>query len=469
MVRRISISLRMTMWFGCIFFAGWLAFGSAMWFSLKHTLTNERYQTLSRRINRLEDLLNRNSKESHADKAQDFSDFANATGNGLSEVFYANGTRAFPSPSLSARSFPWPSISSSTSEQFLHLRSSGQGYWVLVRPFTAQGQSLFVLAAAPSAGSELLLQRFLSGLLASVPIVLLIASCGGYFISRKALQPVGQIITAAHSISIRNLSERLPISNTGDELQRLAETCNEMFGRLEGSVNQIKQFTADASHELRGPLSFTRTVAEVALRNPGVDRDSQQAFSDIVEEVAKASVVLNDLLTLARADAERFDMVVAPVNLSELVQESYERALPIARERQHILSISVRSEAQHQILGDFDSLRRLIWIFLDNAMKYTLAGGTIKIGLEDVNGCSAITIADNGLGIPEEDIPYIFDRFFRADPSRSLVDGSGLGLAIAKWIADMHRATLNISSTINVGTTVRVAFPEVSDLRISGI
>jgi len=102
-------------------------------------------------------------------------------------------------------------------------------------------------------------------------------------------------------------------------------------------------------------------------------------------------------------------------------------------------------------------------------MKYTLAGGAIHIGLEGVNGCSAITIADNGLGISEEDIPYIFDRFFRADPSRSLVDGSGLGLAIAKWIADMHRATLNISSTINVGTTVRVAFPEVSDLRISGI
>ena len=154
------------------------------------------------------------------------------------------------------------------SERFIHVESANQPYWVLVRPFSLHGQSLFLLAAAPESGNLLVLQSFWKGLLASVPILLLISLAGGYWVSRKALEPVDRITATARSISIRNLSGRLPVRTTGDELQRLAETCNAMLGRLESAVNQIKQFTADASHELRGPLSFTHTVAEVVLRNP---------------------------------------------------------------------------------------------------------------------------------------------------------------------------------------------------------
>ena len=268
---RWSISLRLTLWFGGIFFLGWLLFGAAMWFNLQSTLTGERFQTLSRRVDRLQDLLRKTQGEKEEDRRQDFQDFAHATGSGLNEVFRVDGSRAYPSPSSAARTFPWPVVKSGGSERFSHVTSAGQTYWVLVRPFSLGSQSLYLMAAAPEAGNLLVLNRFLVGLLASAPILLLVSSAGGYWVGRKALQPVDRITSTVQSISIRSLSERLPVANTGDELQRLAETCNAMLARLDSSVNRIKQFTADASHELRAPLSFTRTVAEVALRNPQID------------------------------------------------------------------------------------------------------------------------------------------------------------------------------------------------------
>ena len=199
----------------------------------------------------------------------------------------------------------------------------------------------FALAAAPESGNLLVLQRFWVGLLASVPVLLLVSSAGGYWLSRKALKPVDKIAAAARFISIRNLSERLPVAQPGDELQRLAETCNDMLGRLESAVKRIEQFTADASHELRGPLSFTRTVAEVAMRNPRSDNESRQAFADIVEESAKASVLLDDMLTLARADAGTSHTALDPVNLAAVVEETCEMARPFADQRHLVLSVSI--------------------------------------------------------------------------------------------------------------------------------
>ena len=166
LMRRLSISLRLTLWFGGIFFLGWLLFGAAMWLNLQSTLTGERYQTLSRRVDRLQDLL-RNSRDENAkrrDRRQGIQDFAHATGNGLVEVFRADGSRAFPSPSSAARDFPWPAVKSGNSERFLRVNSAGQSYWMLARPFSLGNQSLFLMAAAPEAGNLLVLNRFLAGL-----------------------------------------------------------------------------------------------------------------------------------------------------------------------------------------------------------------------------------------------------------------------------------------------------------------
>lgn len=454
---RISISLRLTMWFGAIFLAGWVLFGMAMWLNLKHTLADERYQTLSRRIDRLRSLLGKN--EDTDARFDDFKDFAHATGGGLAEIFRADGSRALPSPSPAAQAFPWPMIESGVDEKFYHVIAPDQPYWVLTRRSSLEGETVYLTAAAPEGGNLLVLGRFWEGLLASAPILLLISSGGGYWLSRKALRPVDRITAAARSISISNLSERLPVANTGDELDRLAETCNAMLARLDVAVNQIKRFTADASHELRGPISFVRTVAEVALRNPKADLESRQAFEDIVEETAKATVLLEDMLTLARADAERGDKALESLNLAAVVEEACELARPIAEDRHLDLSVSMDASHLVNVRGDFTTLRRLLWILLDNALKYTQAPGRIEVALSANSHQATVEVRDSGVGISAADLPHIFERFYRADPSRSNIDGAGLGLAIAKWIAEMHHADLTVASEMLKGTVFQLVLP----------
>ena len=457
---RPSISLRLTVWFGGIFLLGWVLFGAAMWFNLYRTLTEERHLTLSHRADRLQDVLLKSADEDPADRQQDLKDFAHATGGGLAEVFRPDGTRVYSSPSAAAKAFPWPSIHAQSGDVFTQaVASDHQPYWVLTRPFTLQGSPVYLQIAAPEAGNLLVLERFWEGLLASAPVLLLVSSIGGYWLSGRALKPVDRITATARSISIRNLSDRVPVTETGDELQRLAETCNAMLARLESAVNLIKQFTGDASHELRGPLTFVRTVAEVALRNPSADATSRQAFEDIVEEAAKAASLLEDMLTLARADADRTEATLEPMNLSAVVEEVCEMARPIAAERSLALNVNVAADQDVNVLGDFATLRRLLWILLDNAFKYTPAPGDVDIVLRTTREQAIVQVSDTGVGITESDLAHIFDRFYRADQSRTQVEGSGLGLAIAKWIADMHHADLSVMSEVSKGTVFQVSFP----------
>lgn len=459
---RISISLRLTIWFGVIFLAGWVLFGMAMWLNLKHTLADERYQTLSRRIDRLRTLLDKN--QDAGARYEDFKEFAHATGGGLAEIFRVDGSRAVPSPTSAAQAFPWPVIQPGVDEKFYHVNAPDQPYWVLARRSNLNGETVYLTAAAPEGGNLLVLDRFWEGLIASAPILLLISSAGGYWLSRKALRPVDRIATAARSISISNLSERLPVSKSGDELERLAETCNAMLARLDVAVNQIKRFTADASHELRGPISFVRTVAEVAVRNPEADPESRQAFEDIVEETAKATVLLEDMLTLARADAERGDKALESLNLAAVVEEACEMARPIAEDRHLDLSVSLGVLQLVNVRGDFTTLRRLLWILLDNALKYTQAPGRIDVALSANSHQATVEVRDSGVGISAADLPHIFERFYRADPSRSNIDGAGLGLAIAKWIAEMHHADLTVASQLQKGTVFQLVLPLCANL-----
>jgi heavy metal sensor kinase len=458
---RISISLRLTIWFGAVFFAGWLLFGVTMWADLRHTLTNERRQTLARRIERLQDLLRKDASASSADRNQDYSDFAHATGNGLAEVFRPDGTLELPSPSAAASAFEWPKFDPHNPKSFIDVHVGGQSYWVLTEAFSLDGKPLVLMAAAPDAGNRVVMQNFLRGLLALVPGLLLIASAAGYWVSRRALRPVDRIAAAARSISIRNISERVPVSRSNDELQRLAETCNAMLDRLESSVNQIKRFTADASHELRGPLTFMRTVAEIALKDNGIDGASRAAFQDIVDEAAKATVMLEEMLTLARADAASANPVRATVDLASILHEVCGTTQPIASQQGlHLSLTSLATSAL--ILGDEPALKRLIWILLDNAMKYSRPNGTIAVRLNVDATWATVEVEDDGIGIAPADLPLIFDRFYRADPSRGLVEGNGLGLAIARWIAESHGAKLTVQSEPARGTVFHIVFDRCS-------
>lgn len=459
MLRRpISISLRLTLWFGAVLLLGWLLFGGSMWFGLKHSLTGERRQTLERRIDRLEELLERDNTLSEPERYNDFHDFASATGNGLIEIFRTSGSLYWRAPSAAADSFPWPSVTDSNRTKFIHITAKEQSYWVLQRSSHIGALPVVLLAAAPESGNIILLHRFRNALIASAPVLLLIAMAGGYWISRRALSPVDRITAAARSIGIRNLSERLPLTRSSDELQRLTETCNAMLDRLEVAVRKLKQFTADASHELRGPLSLTRTIAEVAVRQPNIDQQSRASFLEIADASANAAKLLEEMLELARADAEPVDIELKPVDLASLVEDACSMARKLAQQRGITVNLSIAARDTTTVLGHAPSLRRMLWILLDNAIKYTTEPGRVDVSLKESEGAPVIEVTDTGIGISESDLPRIFDRFYRADPSRSEVEGSGLGLAIAKWIADLHHAQISVRSDKGIGSSFLLSF-----------
>jgi heavy metal sensor kinase len=454
-----SISLRLTIWFSAVFFAGLALFGAVMWLDLKDTLTSGRSRTLERRAERLGDLLRDTLADQPSDRARKLQAFADATGNGLIEVFDANGTRALPSPTTAAQAFPWPRVAPMESDRFSEVKFQGQPYRILAHPFSLGSQALVLCAAAPLENNRLVLGAFSAGLLWAIPALLVISALGGYALSRKALRPVDEIVAATRSISFTNLSARLPVPETQDELQRLSETQNEMLARLESAVKEIKRFTDDASHELRSPVSFVRTTAELALRNRQIDAASRRAFEEIVAECGKASRLLKDMLTLARADAGNSRIAFEPVDVAEVVKAVCQRARPLAKQRGHTLTHHFEDGCCATVWGDYSSLQQLLWILLDNAVKYTPAPGTIKVTLTAARENVTVAVEDNGIGIPEADLPLIFGRFYRADPSRSQVEGFGLGLSIAMWMAGVHGAALSVDSRENEGSVFKIVFP----------
>jgi heavy metal sensor kinase len=464
MIAARSISSRLTLWFSSVFFAGLILFGAVMWFDLKDTLMTGRERTLDRRADRLSDLLRDTAHDPPNAAAERFRTFADATGGGLIEILNADGTRALDPPSA-AEAFPWPAMGAWRREQFREVDFEGQSYLVLARPFSLASRALVLCVAAPLEGNRPILRTFSLGLLWTVPAMLLLSALGGYALSCRALKPVDEITSATRSISISNLSQRLPVPRTRDELQRLSETCNAMLARLESTVNEIQRFTADASHELRSPLSFIRTVAEVALRNRNHDIESRRAFEEIVEECSKASRVLEDLLTLARADAGGVPLPFEPVDLMDVVSAVCEKAGLLAAARQHTLTISLDGGTREHapVRGDYSSLRRLVWILVENAVKYTPPRGRIEVAVRVRGDRALVSVKDNGIGISPADLPHLFERFYRADPSRSRQEGSGLGLAIAKWIAGVHEASVSVESRPGAGSVFELDFPVLKE------
>lgn len=460
---RFSISLRLTLWISSVFVCGFIVFGAGMWFDLAYSLSQGRTKTITGRALRLATLLRNTQSESADRESAKFNDFAEATPEGrFIQVYDLNGNRIYPEVPVLKIDFPWPRDALSGRKSISEVAYLGRHYRVFARRVDLRPKPLLVVVAGQLEDNRFLLERFFVGLVAAAPLLLVLSAFCGYFLSRRALDPVDRLTASVRSITIGNLSRRLPISNTGDELARLAETCNAMLARLEGAVSQITRFTADASHELRSPLSIVRIQAELALRSPHIDSASAGAFRAIVAEAEAAALLLDDMLTLARSDAGHAGAAFERVDLTGMIAEVCERAAPLVESRSHALSLDLGDGKTHFVLGDEPSLRRLFWILLDNAIKYTPPGGSIAISLGQSGNRSCVTVADSGIGIPSAALPQIFDRFYRADASRSYEEGTGLGLAIAKWIADIHHATLTADSSEGRGTTFQVLFPLVT-------
>jgi heavy metal sensor kinase len=458
-LKSISISFRLTCWFSAVFLFGFVVFGVVMWTDLAWQLSKGRDRTLSRRATRCVELLEAASGESPERRALRFAELVDAMPEGnLVRVYNARGIAMYPEASSPA-DFRWPAVTFNPGDRYDTLDSGGKRYRVLTRNVDIAHQRVTLLVGGQLEDNRQLLGRFEMGLEAATPVLLILSACCGYLLSRRALQPVDRLTAAVRSISIGNLSGRLPIHATGDELQRLAETCNDMLERVESAVSRINRFTADASHELRSPISFIRNVAEYALQNRALNTETRQEFEEILVESVEAGRLLEDLLTLARADAGRLQVALEPLDLREIVLEAGEKARIIAADKHQSVAILAGNGLPVGIRGDRSSIRRLLWALLDNAIKFTPDGGRIEVGLDRTSSHARVRVRDTGMGIPEGLMPRVFERFFRVDPSRSQVNGTGLGLAIAKWIADAHHAALSVESKEGDGAVFTVLFP----------
>lgn len=291
------------------------------------------------------------------------------------------------------------------------------------------------------------------------PAALLLASLGGLWLANRALSPVDRLTRAAERIGRGNLSERVDEPRARDEIGRLAATFNQMISRLQQGFERERRFTADASHELKTPLAVLRGDMEVALRRERTPEEYQRVLKSSLEEIARLTSLTEDLLTLARSDSDESVIELEPVRLDSLAAEAGAYFAPLAEAAGVTLSYQTSAPAV-VIEGDQKRLKQLLVNLLDNAIKYTPAGGSARLSIGVEDSSAIIEVSDTGRGVPESALPHIFDRFFRQTDSRdSRVTGFGLGLAISKWIADAHGGSIEVDSKEGEGARFTVRLP----------
>ena len=306
------------------------------------------------------------------------------------------------------------------------------------------GRHYRIVAAIPMGQAYAAWNRFGWLLALWLPIVGVIAAAGGYWISGRALAPVDRMTRAAQDISLRNLDRRIDVPRADDELRRLAETFNEMLGRLQASVGDMVRFTADASHELRTPVTLIRATTELALSRPRSDDAYREALAEVLEHAERMSVLVADLLSLARADAGVEPGEMLPTDLRSVAEEAARAVQPAVRQRGLAFELDTRAGAM--IDGAPESLRRLLLILLDNAIKYTPPGGWVQLAVGRGDRGATIEATDSGPGIDAAERPFIFDRFYRGAVARAQTEGSGLGLSLARTIVERHGGVIDVGS-----------------------
>jgi heavy metal sensor kinase len=337
------------------------------------------------------------------------------------------------------------------------------GLRVTVVPLSSDQTFGFAAVAEPLSVVEDGLSELRRDLFAGVSLVLLLASAGGYFLARKSLAPIASMNSQTQRVSAENLSARLDVTNSRDELGRLATTINDLLARLENSFKEQQRFIADASHELRTPLAVLRGETEVALGKTRTIDEYQQSLSLIQDEAERLSRIVEDLFILARQPINtRAALNKERVSLNDAVRDCARAAQVLAVRKGVRLKLETDSPSI-ALNGDKELIRRLILNLLDNAVKYTPAGGEISLALGRQNGSAEIVVRDTGIGIPEAAQPRVFDRFYRVDKARARVmGGAGLGLSIAQWIVEVHGGEITLASTPGEGSSFTVVLPVAS-------
>jgi len=434
-MRRRSIRFRLALWYAVALACGLGLFGVAVWLAMRARLMQDVDREVEGRAARFEQYFRTESAEDAGPQLRDeLEEFCQALPPG--SWISISGNHGF--------SFEYPH-----DRPQVELRETR-------RRFRIGGDAFVLEAGAPLAEVRHTLDLLRWLLLALIPAVIAIACAGGVWLSRLVLAPVAEATQAAHAISIENLSARLPVPETADEIARLSEVLNAMLARLESAVTTLSHFVADASHELRTPLAVIRTTAELALRRPRSAEAYREAIEEITAETERMTRLVEDLLLLARTDTGSVEMPLSPIDARDVVRDVCAELRGLA-ELRRIHVVTSFGDEPAVIAGNRAGLHRLFLVLLDNALKYSHEGGDVMVTVERGSSRVSVSVEDFGAGIPSVDLPNIFRRFYRSDAARA-GGGYGLGLALAESIARAHRAEIEVRSEIGRGSRFAVHF-----------
>jgi len=346
---------------------------------------------------------------------------------------------------------------------FFTLANDDGGSRVFITPMVVSGEPLVLAMEHPLRDRQKALEEARTVLFVSIPIVLLLAWAGGYLLARRSLAPVVAMSERAARLGAATLDEALPVGNPRDELGRLALVFNGLLGRLSQAIEQQRQFMADASHELRTPVSILRGEADIALQaEDRAPAEYREALGVIGDEARRLSRIVDDLFLLARADAGQQPLRRGELYLDELAGECVRAVRSLAVQRR--IDLSCHASGEFPYRGDEPLLHRLMLNLLDNALKYSRPGGEVRLELDHRDGGYVMRVSDAGPPIEGDAAERIFERFYRVDPARargaeSATGGAGLGLPIARWVAEAHGGSLHLARSTAEGNVFEVFLP----------
>jgi heavy metal sensor kinase len=463
-VKGPSIGLRLALWYFLIFALAQSIFGAGIWLALRHNLYRITDDALRDQIDDLTHFFQAQKRNASVAKLQEEVSEAYVlehSGDYL-QIYDGDGEWIYRAAFLQQHPIAPLEPGSVNRISFEDRQLAGQSFRFVTQKIQVNGRTHTVQAGLPNDQVIRTLSLLRRCLLMFAPLLFLAAAGGGYWLSRRALAPVDALTRTAQAISGNNLSARLESLNTGDELQRLADTLNQMLARIESAFSRVTQFTADASHELRTPISLIRTEAEVALRRSRAQSGYQEALRHILLEAERTTSLIEELLSLARADSGRETLDFQIVDLCETVRELLPGWQQVAAVRR-LHFIDNLSAQDLRVQGDPFALRRVVNILLDNAFKYTDSPGEVHLSLAERAGKAILSVRDTGIGIAPEDQQKIFERFYRVDKARSReLGGAGLGLAIAQWIVLQHRGSIEVESEPGKGSMFHLELPLIA-------
>ncbi|MBI5191849.1 MAG: HAMP domain-containing protein [Nitrospirae bacterium] len=328
---------------------------------------------------------------------------------------------------------------------------------ILTKPIFYRNKLIYIIQVGSSTNDieETLESIFLFNILI-IPLSILLIGIGGWFLAKEALKPLEAIITASHHISSGDLHHRIPASDTSSEISALTRAFNQMTIKLQSSFQQIKDFSENVSHELRIPLSILRGQTELSLKRSRPVEEYRNTLESNLEEILRMENIVERLLFLSKAERGELKLEKSELDIRDLSEWAFAQFKLQAQEKN--INLILNSENSVTVYGDEVLLRELLLNLIKNAITYTNEGGSVSLSIGRSDEGAVISVADTGIGIPEKDIPHIFERFYQVDKSRS-TQGSGLGLSICKWIVEAHNGKITVESAYGKGSEFSVFLP----------